>query len=207
MAEEISQGQRSRNATVRSIVDGRVRFALATCEVERTEQHVVLYAPVGAPGQDRDGVRDGPRGSFLRSENFASTWSPTAWSGADCLFVHRFGDPWSTWRWVQDSDLRRGAYINLQEPWSATSIGWDTTDLTLDVVVDGDGVVTLKDEDELEWARQQGVYNAEEASRIREIGQRAYDHAQARGWPLDVDWNRWVQVQRVLPELSQSWSA
>ena len=43
----------------------------------------------------------------------------------------------------------------MQEPWAATSIGWDTTDLTLDVVVDGDGAITFKDEDELEWAQLQ----------------------------------------------------
>ena len=77
---------------VKMSIGGRLRFALTTCEVERTDQHVVLYAPVGAPGQGRDGLRDGPQSTFLRLENFADTCSPTVWAGADCLFVHRFGD-------------------------------------------------------------------------------------------------------------------
>lgn len=202
MAGDGEGRQQSRHATVRSMIGGRLRFALATHEVERTDHHVVLYAPVGAPGRDREGLRDGPRGTFLRLENFADTCSSTAWVGADCLFVHRFGDPWSTWRWLEDGDLRPGAYINLQEPWVPTSIGWDTTDLTLDVVVDGAGVITFKDEDELDWAQRQGVYSAGEAARIREIGQRAHDHAELRGWPLDVDWSRWIPVPQELPELA-----
>ncbi len=205
VADEVIPGQRGCDATMRSMIGGRLRFALATCEVERTDHHVVLYAPVGAPGHDRDGARDGPRGTLLRLDNFADTCSPTVWTGADCLFVHRFGDPWSTWRWVGDErSVRPGAYVNLQEPWTATPIGWDTTDLTLDVVVDGDGAVTFKDEDELDWARPQGVYSSVEVARIREIGRRACEHAEARGWPLDVDWNRWIPAQRELPELPQS---
>ena len=94
----------------------------------------------------------------------------------------------------------------MQEPWAATSIGWDTTDLTLDVVVDGDGAITFKDEDELEWAQLQGVYTAGEAARIWEIGRRAHEHVEERGWPLHVDWNRWIPVLHDLPELPESWS-
>ena len=73
---------RHRPRGLRSILDGRIRFALAAFEVERTDHHVVLYAPVGAPGRDRDGLRDGPRGSFLRPENFEATWSPVEGRGA-----------------------------------------------------------------------------------------------------------------------------
>ena len=91
----------------------------------------------------------------------------------------------------------------MQEPWSATSIGWDTTDLTLDVVVDGD---TFKDEDELDWAQLEGVFTAGEAARIREIGRRAHEHVEERAWPLDADWHRWIPVLRDLPELPESWS-
>ncbi|HEY5787322.1 MAG TPA: DUF402 domain-containing protein [Microlunatus sp.] len=139
-------------------------------------------------------------------ENFADTFSPMVWAGADCLFVHHFGEPWSTWRWIEDGELRPGAYINLQEPWAATSIGWDTTDLTLDVVVDGDGAITFKDEDELDWAQHQGVYTAGDAARIREIGRRAREHVEERAWPLDVDWHRWILVLQDLPELPEAWS-
>lgn len=126
--------------------------------------------------------------------------------GLNCVAAQRC-DPWSTWRWVEESNLRPGDYINLQEPWTSTSIGWDTTDLTLDLVVDSDGAVAFKDEDELHWAQQQGVYSAAEEDRIREVGRRAQEHAGARGWPLDVDWNRWIPVQRELPELHRSRSA
>ena len=166
-----SESRPPRSVTMRTLIRGRLRFAMGPYEVEHTDDHVGLYVPVGAAGYDRDGIRDGPRSTFLRPDNFARTFSPIQWTGASCLFVHRFGDPWSTWRWVEaNRRLRPGAYLNLQEPWRRTWIGWDTADLTLDVVVHSNGVVSYKDEDELEWAQQQGVYRADEAARIRQVG-------------------------------------
>jgi Protein of unknown function (DUF402) len=199
--------QPPRSVTVRSLIRGQLRFALGAYEIEHTDKHVVLYVPVGAAGYDRDGIRDGPRGTFLRLDHFARTFSPTSWTGADCLFVHRFGDPWSTWRWVEaNRRLRPGAYLNLQEPWRKTRIGWDTADLTLDVVVHPDGVVSYKDEDELKWAEQQGVYRADEAARIRQAGEIARGHATNRNWPLNIDWTRWIPSDQLdLPSPASVW--
>ena len=103
------------------------------------------------------------------------------------MLVNRFGDPWSTWRWIgstPDRQLKPGAYFDLQEPWRQTSIGWDTIDLTLDVLVDADGNVSVKDVDELAWSQQVGVYPDPTAARIREIGRQAFDHAASADWPL-----------------------
>jgi hypothetical protein len=90
--------------------------------------------------------------------------------------------------------------------WRQTRIGWDTADLTLDVVVHANGAVSYKDEDELDWAQQQGVYRADEAARIRQVGEIARDHAKARRWPLNIDWTRWVPAGHLdLPSPDPVW--
>ena len=192
--------------TLRNELQGRICFALAAYEVERNDDHVAVFVPSGAPARSRDGLRDGPRGSFLRPASCDETFSATSWFGDDAVFVHRFGEPWSTWRWTTSAGgFRPGAYLNLEDPWWPSPIGWDTTDLTLDVVAEGDGSVRLKDEDELRWAEEQGVYTAAEVTRIRAVGERARAHVVRAGWPLSVDWMRWVPPPSGLPALHEGW--
>ena len=188
------------SVVLRNIVQGRLNFALAAFLLEHTATYVAVHVPVGAPSFSRDGRRDGPRGEFLRPVNFAATFSATTWRGEDAVFVHRYGDNWSTWRWIDvHGQWRPGAYLNLEQNWRRTPIGWDTTDLTLDVVVTPDGAIVYKDEDELAWAEEQDVYEHDETERIRRIGQEAHAHASSGGWPLGADWTRWQP--RPLPDL------
>ena len=186
---------------------GRLHFAIAVFLLEETPTHVVVHVPVGAPAFSRDGHRDGPRGGFLRPVNFEETFSATGWQGEDAVFVHRYGDNWSTWRWIDVyGRWRPGAYLNLEQNWRRTPIGWDTTDLTLDVVLSADGTVSYKDEEELAWAEEQEVYDHDEVERIRRIGREAHAHATAGGWPLGVDWTRWQPTTSpVLPTLHPDW--
>ena len=188
-------------------MQGQVLSAIAAYLLETTATHVAVHVPVGAPGFVRDGVRDGPRGGFLRPANFEATFLRSAWWGFDAVFIHRFGDNWSTWRWIDVvGQWRPGAYLNLEESWRTSPIGWDTVDLTLDVIVTADSTVVYKDEDELAWAEEQQVYDHDEAERIRRIGREAHAHASAGGWPLHVDWTRWQPApSSALPTLDPDW--
>ena len=70
------------------------------------------------------------------------------WEGEGVLKLHRFGTHHSIWH------LREaGWYVNLEEPWRASSLGWDTRDLALDIVVSRDGSWRWKDEDHLSVGR------------------------------------------------------
>lgn len=195
----------AKTVTHRALKGGCLLHARAAFELESTDDHVVLHLPVGSPGYSRDGRRDGPRNGFLRPQNFAPTFSPVQWRLLDLVIVYRHGDGWSTWRWRDGGRWTDGAYLNIERPWTQTAIGWDTEDLTLDVVVEPDGSVIYKDEDELAWASQMGVYSVKEAEAIRETGRQVFAHASGRAWPLDADWDQWIPTGTGLPSLSPDW--
>jgi len=157
-----------RQVALRMITGGRLRGALAAFEIERRLDAVILSVPVGAPGFRRTGARGGPRGSFLLPDSWDQGMKPQPWHGLDVVMVHRFDDPWSTWRWLDgERQWTPGFYINLERRWVVGESTYDTDDLTLDVVVDSDGGVTLKDEHELDWAEREGIYTSAEAADIR----------------------------------------
>lgn len=181
-----------RQVALRVITGGRLRGALAAFEVERLADAVILSVPVGAPGFRRTGPRGGPRGSFLLPGSWDQGMKPQPWHGLDVVMVHRFADPWSTWRWLDDDrQWTPGFYVNIERRWVVGESTYDTDDLTLDVVVSGDGGVTLKDEHELDWAEREGIYTSTEAADIRAHGDVAVNHFRSAGWPLRADWERW----------------
>lgn len=196
----------TREVAWRAVTHGRVRSALPAWELARDDDHVVLHVPVGGAGFRRDGERGGPRNGFLLPDHALDTFSPTSWLHRDVVIVYRFGDGWSTWRWRDEGRWTDGAYVNLEWPWTASPAGWDTDDLTLDVVVHADGSVSFKDEDELAWAVGALYYTAAEAESITTVGRQAYAHAESRGWPLDADWDRWIPTTTALPALPDHWA-
>ena len=80
------------------------------------------------------------------------------WRGGGCLKVWHYGDSHSLWHFWDESHTEfRGWYVNLEDPWSETRLGWDTRDLALDLVVEPDGCWRWKDEDHLATALEQGL--------------------------------------------------
>lgn len=199
-----------RSVALRIVTDGgRLRAGLAAFEVERTADYVVLWMPVGSPGFSRQGRAGGPRGSFVRPDGWEPGWYRREWRNLDVVMVHRFADEWSTWRWLtEDRSWQPGAYINLERAWKVGEDHYDTDDLTLDVVISGDGEVSMKDEEELVWAEEEGIYSAEAADRIRQIGEAAAGHFARGGWPLDANWESWRMPSGAgLPTLPATWQA
>ncbi len=67
-----------------------------------------------------------------------------------------------------------------------------TRDLTLDLWLDADGDLWLKDEDELEAAVAGGAYSAEQGAAVREAAEQArHELVVPRAWPLDEGWEAW----------------
>lgn len=82
-------------------------------------------------------------------------------------------------------------YINLQKPFRRTSIGYDTRDLELDLVVYPDDQWVLKDEELLDVRVAEGRWTAARARDIRAIGKQltASLDPGACWWPLEYrDW-------------------
>ena len=186
---------------------GQLASAMAVFELQRTRTYVVLHVPVGAVGATRGGPRGGPRGRLLLPDNLRHDFIPRPWTDHDMVLVHQFDQPWSTWRWLSaDRTWLPGSYINLERRWVVADGVYDTEDLTLDLVISGDGALTFKDEDEVDWCEAAGVYTGAEAAGIRAIGQRAHGHFSRGGWPLECSWESWKPSGREgCPHLPLSW--
>jgi hypothetical protein len=176
----------------RSLAFGHVRFAMPHIIVEQTAEHVVLWLPPGARGK----IFAGRPLHELESLDEAD-WSlrDKAWDGSGVLKVHRFGTHHSVWHFED------GWYVNLEEPWRESRLGWDTRDLALDLVVSRDGSWRWKDEDHLAAAVERGWIARDQAILVREEGERV---SAARPWP--TGWEDWrPDPGWPAPELPEGW--
>jgi hypothetical protein len=97
-------------------------------------------------------------------------------------------------------------YVNIQEPFRRTALGFDTQDLELDIVVRLDGSWSYKDDEELDEWIERGRWTAAEVAAIRAEGARlgAELDAGRRWW--DEHWAEWVSDPAwPAPTLPEDW--
>ena len=97
-------------------------------------------------------------------------------------------------------------YLNLEEPYRRTPIGFDYSDEELDIIVLPDGSWSFKDWDLLDEHLANGRYTAEKVARIRADGLRigAELDAGARWW--SDEWVTWKPDPLwTAPELPDGW--
>lgn len=165
--------------------------------VVRDDEHdTVLYIPAGTVGKRRTGDRGGPGDRFI--VRWDGGHADITWERTNVIRVYREGDAHSVWfafdatTWVPV-----WRYINLEDPWLRTAIGFDSRDLYLDLWADPAGDEWhWKDEDELDWVVAQGRITAEQVAAIRAEGERAVARVRAdrrhewQGWRPELHWTR-----------------
>jgi hypothetical protein len=99
-------------------------------------------------------------------------WSgKRAWSGHGVLTLRRPGEAYSVWHFWEGPERRfAGWYLNLEEPFRRTSIGYDTQDLELDVWIPVDEPWRFKDEELLAERVLDGRYTDEQAAATHALG-------------------------------------
>ena len=86
------------------------------------------------------------------------------WEGHGVLMLHRPGDRYAVWHfWEEPARRFAGWYLNLQEPFRRTNVGFDTQDLELDVWIPAGGRPRLKDWELLDRRVAEGRFTAAEA--------------------------------------------
>jgi hypothetical protein len=178
----------------RSARDGVVDVA-TPCRVVRDEADLVaLYLCPGTLSRRRTGQRGGPGGRQMLPDGWAGEYETSAWHTHRALVLHRPGSAHSVGLFWRDAD---GAlaywYVNLENPWRRSSVGFDTWDHVLDVVAAPDlSRWEWKDEDEFAWWREVGMITPAEADAIRAEGHRAIVAIERRLSPYCDGWERWT---------------
>lgn len=171
--------------------------------VEDRDDLLALFIPDGAITKQWRGVRDS-MGQPVSRELVDIPWR------RDTLRLMYPGHDysiWLSWRREAGERLFHGYYINVEEPFRRTSIGVDTNDHTLDVVVLPDLTWAWKDEDQLAERAANGVYVPEFASRIRATAEQALELLEARRSPFDGTWVEWApDPSWELPVLLDNWN-
>lgn len=164
-----------------------VQTALPWSVVQHDARHIVLFMAPGTAWKVRTGRYGGPRDRMLLE--WDGGYGERIWTGTNALMFHRFGDAHSFWL-ARDDETSRLAwwYINLEEPWHETAIGFDSRDNILDLWSGPDGAWHWKDEDELAWAIAEGWVAPEREAQLRAEGERALERFTRRDPPLDRDW-------------------
>ena len=168
------------------------------CRVVLDEPAVIaLYQPTGAPISRRLGPRGGPRGRSLPSSEWDGRRSIETWGYRPTVRLHPVGKSYAVIRtWVEADQDFAGWYVNLEQPWTRTEVGFDSRDDVLDVVVTDDlGECNLKDEDELAFSVESGVMTKQEAEQIRHTAREAIEDVQRRRWPFDPQ--AWASIRPI----------
>lgn len=174
--------------------------------VSDSDDLIVLYRPVGTVGMQRSGTRGGPRRRML--VEWDGGYRELVWSGVNVLSLHRPGDMHSTWHtWNATTSRPVWRYVNLEEAWRRTPIGFDSKDLYLDLSCEPESDEWhWKDEDELPWLIEYGRLTDAQVTAIREEGERAIQRIRRREAPHDRDWDAWrPDPAWPIPTLPSDW--
>jgi hypothetical protein len=191
-------GWRHGDAVVRREVwHDRAWLGTTVFVVEHSDDLLVTYLAEGSPFGFPDG--DWPTRSGRHPWHGRSSWT-----GHGTLMLQRPGDAHAVWHfWMGTDRTFAGWYLNLQEPFRITSIGYDTLDLELDLWVPPDGDWQFKDWDVLDQRVEESRWTREEVRDIRAHGEdlgRRLDSGE-RWW--DTRWAAWTPegswTPRALP--------
>jgi len=186
--------------------DRRIEMAWPCRVVRDTEAQLALFIAAGSrykagPKRSASQKLADPRNAAPPHEH---TWRNDAlrlmFPGA-CHSVSLF--------WERSGATRRllRYFVNLEEPFRRTAVGFDTQDHTLDVVVTPELACSWRDEAEFEDHVALGFYTRELAANVRAEGQRVIDaivrgdHPCLRGWPQWSPEPGWP-----LPAIPEAWA-
>jgi hypothetical protein len=155
--------------------------------------------------------RGGRTPAGMKIRDFSAEWvsMDLVWAGGSLI---RLLEP-ETWQCIDVEFDAAGAfcgwYVNFQEPVRRTTLGFDTVDLVLDLVVAADGTWSLKDEDDFELAASAGQLPHSSVEQVRAAAERMISVVESGGPPFDeTHWQSWRPPPHwTVPALPATWAA
>lgn len=177
-------------ALLRDVWRGRVAWAVPVTVVADDPDEVRLLRRAGTPTKQAAHGSIDELFAHLAAGTFEvedATWRHTA-----ALEIAPLGRWASIWvMWFEPSWEFAAWYVNFQRPLQRTPLGWDTRDLSLDLVVSADRSWRWKDEDHFALLDEHGLLGPGEADEIRREGDRIVADIEAARPPFDRDWSAW----------------
>jgi predicted RNA-binding protein associated with RNAse of E/G family len=129
------------------------------------------------------------------------------WTDNATLWLARPEDEYCILLFWRASDWRfLGWYINLQASLKRTSVGFESEDHILDILVHPDLTWEWKDEDEFAAAQRVGRFTAAQAETVRAAGLTAIAQVNAHSWPYSDGWEQWrPDPSWRIPPLPSNW--
>jgi Protein of unknown function (DUF402) len=186
----------------REVWRGRPWLANPLYVVEDSGELLVLYQPEGSPWGFGAGD-DWPTASGRHPYD-----GRTGWVGEGPLGLHRPGEPFAVWAyWGRPDRAFLGWYVNIQVPFRRTSIGIDSLDLELDLLVTPQLEVVVKDEDHVDQSAALGRFSADDAAAIHALGAEVKRRIETAGAWWDESWSTWTPPPALLvpPPLPDDW--
>jgi hypothetical protein len=184
----------------REVWHGEVKGGWGGIVVQDTADLLAIYMPEGSP--------------LAFDEDFFGAPHPWSrrdrWHGHGVLQLQRPAEMHAVWVFWDGPERELAAwYVNIQEPFRRSPLGFDTQDLELDIVIALDGSWRFKDDEELEPWIERGRWTREEVEAIRAEGRRVGAELDAgRRWWSDR-WAVWEPdpAWSVPAELPEGWDA
>lgn len=172
-----------RNPNFPSLVDLRPVTVVA-----HDEQHLAVWMAAGT----RMLYHVSADGKELRSlggtDQFTAPRAQAVrrWAGSGVLAVFQPRTMYSVWFFRTESGLRNSYYVNIEEEFTQSASGIESSDLVLDVLAGPDRSCALKDEDELECAYRAGKFSAAKVAQIRDVAQQAMTDVENWVFPFNA---------------------
>lgn len=190
---------------MRGVWKGKLWWACPSYVVKDTPELLARYWPAGTPTRSpirRPTVQD-------EIDNYIELIDRN-WTDHDVLSLNIPGSAHSIdLMWVAGTCQLRCWYVHLQEVQRRTSIGVDTMDQMLDIVISPDRSSWYwKDEDEFNEAERIGLYSQEKAASIRMEGERVIALMEAGMAPFCDGWEDWTPPEEwSTPTFPEGWEA
>ena len=176
--------------------DGGVGMSWPYTVVQDTPDLLALYIPTGATY-----MQWSTPPATGRRELVEARWR------RDVLRLMFPGEAYSVWLfWEGEPRQFTTYYVNFEEPFRRTPIGFDTNDHTLDIMVAPDFSWHWKDREDFEALIVNGHFSPEFGDELRANADRVVETIEARSGPFAAGWETWLpRTEWATPTLHPRW--
>ncbi len=196
----------------RWMVNDRVLIAQAAYVVDDTAEETALLVMPGAEIHKPEMLwasaeRRWDRWAVQRDDDWVLR--PSIWRDNRMLMVVRPDDWYSVmYFWPEATGAFDCYYVNFQLPLRRTSVGFDSFDLELDIVMEPDGRWRWKDEEDYQRGIAAGFIMPEWTAQINRATEPLLTQMTARSYPFDETWINYKPPSHwMAPRLPRDWEA